>query len=110
MDKRRRHDIPAHGWSKNKKFFNGKPIEHWQKQADKLVIECLVRASNVDTRSIVGEMAHERLLALALAISPELLQEVLGDRARCQAGLALAMDAMLGNPSTKRALDAVNIR
>lgn len=108
-DSRTRHDIPLSGWSKNKKFFNGKPIEHWQREATKLVIDQLVRASMVDTRSVIGAAASKRLLELAQAESPELYQETLTERARCQVGLATVMNAMLGNPATRRAMEAVNL-
>lgn len=108
-DTRKRHDIPAYGWSKNKKFFNGKPAEHWDREAEKLVIDCLVRASMLDTRSIVGEKASKRLLELAQAENPELYQAVLDERARCQAGLRSLMGEMLGNPSTRRAMESVNL-
>jgi len=108
-DTRKRHDIPANGWSKDKKFFNGKPMSHWQWEADKLVIDCLVRASMVDTRSLVGEMASKRLLELAKNENPHLYQTVLDERARCQAGLRSLMGEMLGNPSTRRAMESVNL-
>jgi hypothetical protein len=109
-DSRPRHDIPVSGWSRDKKFFNGKPLSHWQWEADKLVIDCLVRASMVDTRSLVGEMASKRILELAKAENPHLYQTVLDERDRCRVGLAAVMGAMFENPSTARALDAVNMR
>ena len=75
----------------SRKRFNGQPARHWQREARKLVVEQLVRSSNVDG-SIVGAMASARLLALAEAEDPELYQEVLDERVRCKQGLAAIMN------------------
>lgn len=92
--------------------FNGKPIEHWERMAAELVIDVLVRgAMNVDTKfSPVGRIAYRKLMQIAKEVSPELLQAALEERTRCQAGLALAMEAMLGHPQLGPAMQAAGFR
>jgi hypothetical protein len=92
--------------------FNGKPLEHWKRMAVELVIDVLARgAMNQDTKfSPVGRIAHRRLLEIAAQESPELLQKSLEERARCQAGLAVTMEAMLGHPQLGPAMQAAGFR
>lgn len=89
-------DTHAHCTCKTK--FNGKPFSHWQKEADRLVVDGLIRASMLDARSIIGKLASARLLNLAYEESSELVKEVLEDRSRCQVGMAIAMAEMTGLP------------
>jgi hypothetical protein len=68
---------------------NGKPMRHWQKMADELVMDCLVRAisdfecSNSAAQSLPQRLASERLVAIAKAENPELYQKVCDERDRC---------------------------
>lgn len=81
---------------KNRKRFNGKPFQHWQDLADELVIENLVRAAGqTDERSLVGYLAHKRLMELAEAENPTLFQRVLAQRDRCHAGFRNIMQEIL---------------
>lgn len=59
--------------------FNGKPLEHWVAKADELVMQCLVSAMNVDTRGIVGAIAHERIRHLAKGVNPVMFEKVIMD-------------------------------
>lgn len=101
--------------NKRKTKVNGKPLSHWQRKADELVIYHLVRAAqHCDDRSIIGELAAPKLWELANAISPDLVKEVLHEQGRCQAGFAAIMNDILGNPkkhpTLHRALGSVGIR
>lgn len=85
-------------------MFNGKPMSHWNREADKLVIECLVRASRLDTRSIIGAQASERLINLAKAISPQLYADTEAQIALMQRNLALVLnDCIAPDPPKRRA-------
>ena len=64
---------------------------HWEREAKKLVVELLYRASMVDTRSIIGTLASKRLVELAVAEDPEILKEVIETRDRCVAGMGRIM-------------------
>ena len=77
--------------------FNGKGKKHWEREAAKLVVAMLVRASNLDHRSAIGAIASNRLLELARAESPELYAEIVGERDRCRKGFARVMREILGD-------------
>ena len=47
---------------------------HWEREAKKLVVEMLYRASMVDTRSIIGTLASKRLVELAIAEDPVIVK------------------------------------
>lgn len=79
--------------------FNGKGKAHWEREAKKLVVEMLVRASMIDRSSLIGALAAERLEALARAESEELYAEVIGERDRCQEGFARIMGEIIGSPA-----------
>lgn len=80
---------------KKEKMFNGKPMSHWERAAKKLVVSQLLRSGfELDTRSIVGRLAGERLKELANTESPELVKEVLGDYKRYQAGMVRDLKAI----------------
>lgn len=66
-------------------------MAHWRREADRLVIDILVRGAGRDheLNALPMKMARERLLYLAQAISPELYEEICAERDRCQLGLAL---------------------
>lgn len=74
----------------NRQNFNGKPFEHWERQAEELVMDGLVRAAmNTDAEhSLIGYLARQRLLDIANAVNPKLLSEVLEQRDRCLSGFA----------------------
>ena len=71
------------------KVFNGKSMFHWQREADKLVMDCLVRAISAITcskprlMSIVQKLASRRLIAIAKAENPMLYKEKCDERDRC---------------------------
>lgn len=64
----------------NAKFL-GKPFLHWQNEARELVVDRLLRASMLETSSIIGYLAHNRLIDLAKKESPELLKRAIEERA-----------------------------
>ena len=61
--------------------FNGKPFTHWQNEARELVLDSLLRASMLETSSIIGYLAHKRIIDLAKKESPELLKRAVEERA-----------------------------
>ena len=69
---------------RKRKQFNGKPFSHWQDQADELVVESILRAALPHTEaehpSIIGYLAGKRLMEIAQAESPTLLEKVLDQR------------------------------
>ena len=78
------------------KLFNGKPMDHWDHLAKKLVVEILVSsAHSLDEKSIVGKLASARLLELAQAESPELSKEVAKEREERLYDMAKAMKSFL---------------
>ena len=70
---------------------NGKPLAHWEAMAQELVVDLLVCAS----------LKGERLMALAVAENPALVQEALAARSRFQHGAAHALAAFLPEPVGK---------
>ena len=85
----RRADVPTKKEWFDRKLKRNAPLlqnvgpQHWRKEASKLVVECLVRASNLDTRSVIGDIAARRLIELAIEESPEFFKEVTDERDRC---------------------------
>lgn len=76
-------------------------MSHWERQAEEYVIDVLVRASfNADQNSIIGRMAAEQLMALAVAKSPELVSKANVERDRCLTGFARVIHACLPRRST----------
>jgi len=75
-----------------KKKINGQPMSHWKKMAEELVIDVLVRASldygwgREQSRSIVQELAAEKLMELAVVENPEIVKKLLEERDCCIAG------------------------
>jgi len=69
--------------------FNGKPMSYWQKVANRLVIECLIMAAQIDVRSLPGSIASRRLLELASNEGPEVFKEVMEQRALFMRNLLL---------------------
>lgn len=80
---------------------NGKGREYWQGQADKLVVERLVRASMLDQSSIIGALASHRLLEIARTESSDLFDEVLAERAASEVSVGRTLRDVLGD-SKKR--------
>lgn len=76
--------------------FNDKPMSHWDAKSDELVIRCLLDAANLDTRSIVGAKASQRLMNLAMAISPSLVHKLTADSERYKINVAAAINSMTG--------------
>lgn len=68
---------------RKKKTFNGKPLSHWQKMADELFIDSLLRAYHrLDYRSLPGKMARKKILSIALTENPKLWKRMQNRRAR----------------------------
>jgi len=65
------------GMKSRKHMYLNFPMEHWELKAKELVIDCLVRASSMDTNSIIGEIASKRLLELAKAEDKKVFNETL---------------------------------
>jgi hypothetical protein len=81
---------------KSRKKILGKSMAHWERMAKKLVVEQLVHASFVDTRSIPGKIASDRLIALARAEDPTLFDEVLKEREGLAYGVARVLAEVTG--------------
>ncbi len=91
---------------KKEEKFNGQPMSHWYREADKLVMDCLVRSAfDLDDRSIIGRLARERLFHLANGINPVLCQEVIDERDRCRLGMAVIVNSFMLTPAERRAMD-----
>jgi len=80
--------------------FNGKPLEHWRKQADKLLMQCLIMAANVDVRSLPGRIVSDRIIMLAQAIDPDGYKEVFAEIRQAQENLPKLLAAMLAEPGS----------
>lgn len=81
--------------AKKEKLFNGKPMSHWRRQADELVMLSLVRAMSFDTRSLPGKLAYERLEHLAKGIDPVLYAEICDQRETCRTNLLRTINNIL---------------
>jgi hypothetical protein len=82
--------------------FLRKPMSHWRTQARRLLMDCLVRAANIDKRGIVGAMVAERLEQIALSEDPEMYVEVLEEVDRYHANMARAISFFLPDPPKKK--------
>jgi hypothetical protein len=87
-----------------RKRFNGKPFSHWQREADELVVELILRAAlqHTDPTSIIGHIARKRLLEIAQAENPILVKKVLAVRSACLAGFQRIMQNVLDRRSVRR--------
>lgn len=81
--------------------FNGKPLEYWHAKSDELLMQCLISAMNVDTRSLPGAIVHERIKSLAQAINPEVFKRVWSEIMSMKAAIPLMVAAILGNDDPK---------
>lgn len=77
-------------------MYNGKPLEHWLKMADELVMSAIVRGINPDKLSLVQTVAAERLRGLAMVINPNLYYMLSEERDRCRRNVGLVVGSMLG--------------
>lgn len=75
--------------------FCGRGKKHWQRKADELVVESLVRAAECDDRSLIGALAKARLLELARQESSEIYNDVLEHRDRCRENLGEILSDIL---------------
>lgn len=91
---------PKNGWSKDRKYFNGKPIEHWKKMADKSVVDHLIRGvfQYADKNSYPRELASQKLMELAFQVDRFLVAEVLEEKQAWQSGAAMALASFLLPP------------
>lgn len=80
--------------------FNGKDLGHWHAKAEELVMQCLVSAMNVDTRSLPGMLAHEQLRSLAMGVNPLLFEKVIMDIKIWKTNMQDALCAMLAMPGS----------
>lgn len=84
------------------KKINGKPMAHWERQAERVVVDVLVRAATSfgwrplgaespefpdPHQSIIHKLAADRLMAMAEAESPALVKELLDERDRCRSNI-----------------------
>lgn len=80
---------------RNRRKFNGKPLAHWQEMADEIVIDALVRAAMQhlasEHASLPGYIAGQRLMEIAKAENPTMLEKVLAIRAACIQGFQRIM-------------------
>lgn len=97
--------IPKNGWSKDRKFFNGKPIEHWKKVARKSVVDHLIRGvfQYADKYSYPRELASQQLMELALHVDRFAVVEVLEEREAFQTGMAMTLANFLLPPKNWKA-------
>lgn len=85
------------------KKINGKPMSHWEAMGKRLVVDAMVRAAigwgwgeDPAKQSIPQKIAADRLMELANAEDPELVGELLAERARCQENLARFLVSLSG--------------
>lgn len=79
-----------------KGHYNGKPMSHWDAKADELMIRCLLDVADLDTGSIIGAKAAQRIMNLALAISPALVHKMTSDREDWRRNAGAALSSMIG--------------
>jgi hypothetical protein len=66
-----------------KVVFNGHPFSYWQDMADRLVVDCLVRASDSlegEHAALPAQLAAQRLMMLAMLEDSDLAMKVLKER------------------------------
>jgi hypothetical protein len=79
--------------------FNGKPMSYWRREADKLVMDTLVRAITSfgsDNPSVIHKLARKRLEQLAQTENSELYSEILAERDRCLNNFHVLMNKTIG--------------
>ena len=86
---------------------NGKPLRHWKKMADELVMDCLVRAiadlcgSMPDRASLPQQIAAARLIEIAKAENEPLYHATCDTRKRCISNLNQFKLALSGCNKTR---------
>lgn len=78
----------------------GRKLDFWKRKATELVVEQLLRASLVDRRSIVGDLAASRLLQLASSEDHEVFEKMIKKRGRALSGMQMILTDMLDAPDT----------
>lgn len=88
---------PRNGWSKDKKYFNGKPVAYWEAQAKKNVVDHLVRGSiqYADQNCLPRELTSKQLMSMALTIDRFAVAECLQERENFQLGMAAYLASAL---------------
>ncbi len=71
--------------------FNGKPISHWERMAEELVIHHIVRGMNKDNGNIVSAIAYRKFKEIVSRLDQPTYEKVVAERERCHAGLTLIM-------------------
>ena len=95
----------AYATSSGKEFcdcaakFNGKPFAHWQRMAQKDVVDTLVRALSIAESnalySLPSVLAAQQLRNI-LSEHPDLMREILEEHDRCAEGFAAIMQSICG--------------
>lgn len=95
---------PKNGWSKNKKFFNGKPLEYWERETKKVIVHALVRASFSVDNPLAPHMqkAATELMGMAFNVHRVLAAEAIEERDRCRKNLARFIDFLKPDPPKKK--------
>ena len=93
-------------WPADVKLKNGKHCGksqlHWQKQARELYADCLLRAAQV-SGGPVGQMVHQRIIAILVREDPEMLQETVERVQTMRHNMGLAMQMFMLTPAERRA-------
>lgn len=83
-------------------LFNDKPMSHWREEAKKLVVLVLtMEATKRDTRSIIGNLAHKRLLELAMTEDADEVKKIFKHRQRFEANVARVLSDITGSKGKK---------
>lgn len=103
--------LPKTGFTLIRNRYAGKPLKHWQAKARKLYMEMLMRAMDVDTRSIVGAMVYERMEKFVMAEDPEMYQIICDERATIIENMnrvfaALSGGKRIGKPIARKLREA----
>jgi len=94
---------------------NKRPLSHWEQEAERVIVETLVRGAigygwqpgdgpNDERQSIIHMIAADRLMALAEAENSELVKELLVERDGCLEAISSIMGSYLDTtkPTGKR--------
>lgn len=75
------------------------PMSHWNEQAERLMADMLLRASMVDSRSIIGRIASDRIMDMAYReLGQERMDAAVQLRDRCISNLHLFVESLHADP------------
>ncbi len=87
------------------KLYNGKPMSHWQAEADKLVADILIRGLNhCDPLSIIGRLARPQIEKFMNQMDKSVIDSVMDERDRCVRGFCAIMSDILDNPKKHKTM------